>query len=452
MACDCRGDRCYTLSGVYSLSEAEYNAGYASENYCLQGTVTDVVASSLITQSAYHHHDVNYIPSRDELYNYVKYNESEGVGYNTTSNDEYYIKSTNRIVKVPGDTYSGDGCTGYIELDLWWDGSTWIFHYIIAYESITILKRCYCPKTPFPSKDQTKYIYSDIWCSDDSDWQQNNAYCGYGGGEVESGYEDCILCYRCKNPMDDGCYDEDQPFSDSPGHEYSSSWDEDAEDADEQYHDCIGQDLHWGLDGWVRLDDGTCHDRYKYEDVIVESALINCKTVYRCSKYTYYIIDSDSNPNIAACWDWHTGDPTSGNTIYEHPPAPGEVDPSVIDPEYPYVPPDPIVFPPWPDIPPYEPPPPDGPVVWNDWPPYTPDSEDPLTFEWCDCDIHESIKDNCGCFEKPIKNSGLACSGYVPKNYTKWNVSKCSEFFTNDYKKWTISLYYNNPEDKTWIE
>ena len=232
------------------------------------------------------------------------------------------------------------------------------------------------------------------------------------------------------------CEEEDKPFPTitDPDCAYTSAWKDDDPNAHENKYNCMFEN-GWKPTGWTRLTDGTCHDTYDYTTGDIAHALIDCEGWSACKKCTYHTWDNNGNPNIPACWNWTPGDPISGHKIY----IPEQVEtehknPATDEPQYSYVTPDfPTFpgFPPFPDFPPFYPPPPGEPIIWNGWPPYDPDSEDFSTFEWCDCNIKDTVSNNCGCFEKPVKNSGLSCSGYVPKKY----------------KKWVAYFCYNNSED-----
>ena len=308
-------------------------------------------------------------------------------------------------------------------------------HYKNAHKTITtyyLRVPCSEAAKPFPQKDYEQYSYSDEWVADNSDISKmNDNYCTYDGGTIEIKLtDDCIEYHRCKRK--DDCTERDKPFPEITDINctYTEAWTEDDPNASEKYYNCI-EYSGWKPTGWTRLTDGTCHNTYDYDDGSIEEAIIDCKKWYVCKKCTHHMWENDSNPNIPECWDWQPGDPTSGHKIYVTEPV--ETEPYSPSDEYGYIAPE---FPPYWDFPPfdfeypYEPIPTSG-IVWNEWPPYDPDWEDFGSFEWCDCDIKDTVKDDCGCFEKPVKNSGLSCSGYFPK----------------DYKIWATSFCYNNSED-----
>ena len=308
-----------------------------------------------------------------------------------------------------------------------------------GYEYNIELRQCIqpCPNQhPFPSKDQVNYSYSDEWVAGEGDASAiNDAYCIRGGGIIETSIEliddKCVEKHRCKRK--DDCTKRDEPFPtiDDSDCIYTEAWKDDDADASEKRFDCI-MNNEWKPTGWTRLTDGTCHDTYDYTTGDIKHARIDCEDWSACKKCTYHTWANNSNPNIPACWTWTPGDSTSGHEIYVQEPIP--VDPYEPGPNYPYDPPD---FPPYPDFPPfhdypiYEPEPPIGPIQWNPWPPYDPNPDNPDDYQWCDCDIKDTVSNNCGCFEKPVKNSGLSCSGYFPKTYKKWAAYFC----------------YNNSED-----
>ena len=276
--------------------------------------------------------------------------------------------------------------------------------------------QCTDDDIPFPPKDYAHYSYSEPIV-------QGQLINCPTAEEIETAYIDCNTWYRCK--YKDDCTERDKPFPPitNPDCTYTSAWKDSDPDADEKRYNCLF-DNGWRPTGWTRLTDGTCHDTYDYTDGSIEHARIDCEDWSACKKCTYHTWNNNGNPNIPACWNWQPGDPTGGHKIYI--PQPITVDPYDPGHEYPYEPPE---FPPYPDFPPYDPfpdyPPydpedPIGPIPLNPWPPYDPNPDDPNSYQWCDCDIKKNIPDSCGCFEKPVQNSGLVCSGYVPKRYKKW--------------------------------
>ena len=283
---------------------------------------------------------------------------------------------------------------------------------------------CTDEDVPFPPKDQENYTYSEPIM------EGQRVNCPTADA-IETAYIDCQTMYRCK--YKDDCTERDKPFPPITDENcmYIEAWKDNDPDADEKHFDCI-MNNEWKPTGWTRLTDGTCHDTYDYTDGDIEHARIDCEDWSACKKCTYHTWNNNSNPNIRECWNWQPGDPTYGKIIYI--PQPVQTDPYDPGHEYPYEPPDfpPYPdFPPFPDYPPYDPEDPVPPIPWNPWPPYDPNPDDPNDYKWCDCDIKNTVSNNCGCFEKPVQNSGLSCSGYFPKTYKRWAAYFC----------------YNNSED-----
>ena len=327
--------------------------------------------------------------------------------------------------------------------------------------------------TDFPIMDNYNYSYSDEWEKDDGDsFAIYDSYCINAGGTVETAikgrYGICVEMHRCKLPI--VCEEDDIPFRDIPGSfTYSEPWITGTSDSYAHAQDCLDRHNKFDATGWVKLQDGTCHSTYDWEEVLFQNAKINCIDYTRCAIHTAEIIFNDSNPNIKECWNWWVTPGTRGSEIYEQEPVwvddnniSGEYpyEPTVFPPHYEYpgydnyedypsygdgysdylplpgYPPLPPLppFPPFPDLswdPEYEPEDPVGPIEYSQWPDYEPDGEDFDSFEWCDCDIEDTVSNNCGCFNRPIRNSGFPCSGYFPK----------------DYKRWVLSHNYRNTED-----